>query len=77
MQSRLQARCSEPCEGLAASQMRLHGLGVHGRRELQTQTRGEFASATAAALVSVTARGLLMQSRGGVADANPGRPGMG
>jgi hypothetical protein len=41
---------------LATPHMRLHGQAVRGRRELQTQTRGEFASATAAVLASVTAR---------------------
>jgi len=40
--------------------MRLHGRGVCDRRELQMQTRGEFASVTAAGLVLVTCAGPVM-----------------
>jgi len=62
--------------------MRLRLRVMQTRGVFQTQTRGVFATATRGEFATPTlrgfglliARGLLMRSRGGVADANPRPP---
>ncbi len=66
MQSPMQRPVSRTRGELMTATMRL--------RLQVMQTRGVFATATRGELGLRTARGLLMRSRGGVADANPRPP---